>query len=119
MIASKIAIIVDPYSSGALYASKFAEYKVSCIAVQSSHTPPAHFVHDFIPLGFIQVLSPNHEEQDYIEELLSQLSTLNIVAVVAGCDTGVILTDQLSERLHLSGNDPSNVDDPALQGSNA
>lgn len=98
----KIAIVVDPYSSGALYASEFAKHEVSCIAIQSSLPLPAHFLRDFDPLSFIQVLppSPSHE-------LASHLSTRNVVAVVAGCDTAVMLTDELSKTLGLSGNDSS------------
>jgi hypothetical protein len=60
--------------------------------IQSSLPLPVHFVQDFIPSDFIEVLSPSNE-------LLSSFSVRNIVAVVAvvaGCDTGVILTDGLS-----------------------
>ena len=100
MSTRKIAIIVDPYSSGALYAPKFSEHGVSCIAVQSSLPLPVHFVDDFIPSDYIEVLSPSNEQ-------LSCLSAQNVVAVIAGCDTGVVLTDDLSRRLGLQGNDPS------------
>jgi biotin carboxylase len=61
-----------------------------------------HFLQGFDPLDFIEVLSPSPSN-----ELASRLSAQNVVAVVAGCDTGVILTDDLSERLGLSGNDSS------------
>jgi biotin carboxylase len=102
MSETKIAVIVDPYSSGTLYASEFAKHGVSCIAIQSSLPLPAHFLQDFDPLNFIEVLPPS---PGY--ELASRLSTRNVVAVVAGCDTAVVLTDELCERLGLSGNDSS------------
>jgi biotin carboxylase len=102
MSETKIAIIVDPYSSGALYASEFAKHGVLCIAIQSSLPLPAHFLQDFDLLNYIEVLSPSPSD-----ELASRLSARNVVAVVAGCDTAVILTDELSERLGLSGNDSS------------
>jgi hypothetical protein len=102
MNASKIAIVVDPYSSGALYQSEFAKHGVSCIAIQSSLPLPAHFVQDLDPSKFIEVLLPSPSK-----ELASRLYGLNVVAVVAGCDTGVMLTDDLAERLGLPGNDPS------------
>jgi hypothetical protein len=191
--SKKIAIVVDPYSSGALYASNFAKHGVSCIAIQSRLPLPLHFVPDFNPLDFIEVLSPSPSSKlspsssdwqsrspsaelspsssDGLSRSLSDelspsssselspsssselspsssselspsssselspsasnelcpspsselrpspsdqlspssneiawhLSTQNVVAVVAGCDTGVILTDDLSEKLGLSG----------------
>ena len=102
MSETKIAVIVDPYSSGALYASEFAKHGVLCIAIQSSLPLPAHFLQDFDPSNFIEVLSPSPSW-----ELASHLSARNVVAVVAGCDTAVMLTDELSERLGISGNDSS------------
>jgi predicted ATP-grasp superfamily ATP-dependent carboligase len=103
MKESKIAVIVDPYSSGALYASEFAKHGVFCIAIQSSLPVPAHFLQDFDPLNFIEILppSPSHE-------LASRLSARNVVAVVAGCDTAIAMTDELSNELGLSfRNDPA------------
>ena len=102
MNASEIAIVVDPYSSGALYQSEFAKHGVSCIAIQSSLPLPAHFVQDLDPSKFIEVLPPSSSK-----ELASRLYGLNVVAVVAGCDTGVVLTDDLAEKLDLPGNDAS------------
>ena len=99
MNASKIAVVVDPYSSGAYYALEFEKHKIPCIAIQSNSLP-AHFVREFDPSHFIKVLSPG-------DNYLSHLSVWNVVAVVAGCDTGVVLTDALSKRLHVSGNDPT------------
>jgi hypothetical protein len=100
MTVSKIAIVVDPYSSGALYVSEFAKHRVSCIAIQSSLLLLVHFVQDFILLDFIEVLSPTNE-------LLLSLSAWNIVAIVAGCNTRVILADSLLKILGLSRNDPA------------
>ena len=102
MSKTKIAVIVDPYSSSTLYVSEFTKHRVSCIAIQSSLPLPAHFLQDFDPLNFIEVLSPSPSD-----ELASRLSGRNVVAVVAGCDTAVMLTDELCERLGLSGNDPA------------
>lgn len=100
MRTSKIAVIVDPYSSGALYESEFAKHGVKCIGIQSSHLLPAHFVQDLDRSKYTEVLcaSPN---------LTSRLCVQDIVAVVAGCDTGVALADDLAQSLGVLGNDPS------------
>jgi hypothetical protein len=102
MSVPKIAIIIDPYSSGALYAPEFAEHSAYCIAIQSSLPLPAHFLQDFDALNFIKVLSPSSSHK-----LALHLSARNIVAVVASCNTAIALTDKLSERLGVAGNDPS------------
>jgi hypothetical protein len=102
MSKTKIAIIIEPYFSGDLYASEFAKHRVLYIAIQSSLLLPKHFLQDFHPLNYIKVLSLSPSNK-----LASLLSARNFSAVVAGCNTAVILTDELSERLGLSGNNSS------------
>lgn len=72
-----------------------------CNTLQPPFTVPAHFQQDFDSLSFIEVLSSSSSHK-----LALRLSSRNVVAVVAGCDTAVALTDELSEKLGVSGNDP-------------
>lgn len=98
MRAKKTAIVVDPHSSGAYYASEFKKHGIACMAILSIE-PPAHFSRDFDQSSYSLVLSPG---DDYLLFPPAE----DIVAVVAGCDTGVVLADQLSKNLGLDGNDP-------------
>lgn len=100
-MGAKTAVIVDPYSSGALYQSEFAKHGVPCIAVQTRLPVPVHF-RDFDGSKYTEVLPPMLRT-----ELVALLRAQNIVAVVAGCDTGVAMADDLAAELGLPGNNPS------------
>ena len=91
-------VIVDPYSSGALYAPEFAKHGYACFALQSGNVIPAHFAHDLEASNFIAVFQS-------IERFVSDVKPNSVAAFVAGCDTGVALSDKLAERYGLPGND--------------
>ena len=90
-------LIVDPFSTGKLYAPLFKAQGVKCIAVISTNTLPRHFTDDLIREDFEEVY---HWE----ESLLETLEKLSLSAVIAGCETAIYLTDYLTEVLRIAGN---------------
>ncbi len=93
----KTVLIVDPFSTGKLYAPLLNAQGVRCIAVISTQTLPEHFSNDLI--------TENFQEVYYWEEsLLITLETLSLSAVIAGCETSIYLTDYLTEILGIPGN---------------
>lgn len=93
----KTVVIVDPFSTGKLYAPLLNAQGVRCIAVISSPNLPEHFSNDLV--------MDNFQEVYYWEEsLLITLETLSLDAVIAGCETAIYLTDYLTEILGIAGN---------------
>jgi len=93
----KTVLIVDPFSTGKLYAPLLNAQGIRCIAVISTRDLPEHFTQDLIADNFDQVY---HWE----ESLLITLETLSLSAVIAGCETAIYLTDYLTELLDIPGN---------------
>jgi biotin carboxylase len=100
MSALDVVIIVDPYSTGALYAPAFRQLGVSCWALRSSDNVPRHFTCDFRPDDFARSFTS-------AGDLLREVTSESVRAVVAGCETGVTLTDHIASKLGVLGNDPA------------
>jgi biotin carboxylase len=93
----KTVLIVDPFSTGKLYAPLLGAQGVKCIAVISTRALPDHFSSDLVRENFEEVY-------DWDESLVSTLKDLSISAVIAGCETAIYLTDYLTEVLDIPGN---------------
>ncbi|QHF46260.1 hypothetical protein PspS35_21625 [Pseudomonas sp. S35] len=93
----KTVLIVDPFSTGKLYAPLLNAQGIRCIAVISTRALPEHFTNDLIAENF-------HEVYHWEESLLITLETLSLSAVIAGCETAIYLTDYLTELLRIPGN---------------
>ncbi|WP_455921355.1 ATP-grasp domain-containing protein [Pseudomonas putida] len=96
-------VIVDPFSTGSLYAPLFNARGLNCIAVISRPDLPTHFTQDLMPEHFTQVLA-------WSPEVVQTLDALGVLAVIAGCETAIHLTDRLTEHLGLKGNNPATSD---------
>lgn len=90
-------LIVDPFSTGKLYAPLLKAQGVRCIAVISSKNLPNHFTDDLVTEDFDEVY-------DWEEGLMQSLADLKLCAVIAGCETAIYLTDYLTEILEIKGN---------------
>nr|WP_244653844.1 ATP-grasp domain-containing protein [Pseudomonas fluorescens] len=90
-------MIVDPFSTGKLYARLLKAQGVKCYAVISTDTLPKHFTDDLIREDFEDLY---HWE----EGLLVDLESLSLHAVIAGCETAIYLTDYLTKVLRIKGN---------------
>lgn len=86
------AVIVDPYSSGALFADAFAEYGIDVVAVLTAERPPDAYASSYRP-------------QDYRRKIVfagdlaataAELRALNPRCVLAGCESGVELAEGLA-----------------------
>ncbi|MFW0754376.1 ATP-grasp domain-containing protein [Pseudomonas sp. H11T01] len=93
----KTVLIVDPFSTGKLYAPIFNSLGVRCIAIISSPHLPDHFTSDLVPENFEEIFQ-------WEESLLITLEDIPITAVIAGCETAIYLTDYLTELLDVKGN---------------
>ncbi|WP_375591773.1 ATP-grasp domain-containing protein [Chitiniphilus eburneus] len=100
-LQDQYVIVVDPFSSGALYAPKFISLGYPCVAVRSSPHIAERFARGFQPAGFID------GELFDIEEALTRFGVARAVAVVAGCEMAVAAADALAHRLGLPGNAPA------------
>ncbi len=93
----KTVLIVDPFSTGKLYAPLLNAQGVRCIAVISKRDLPDHFKNDLVTEDFQAVYY-------WEESLQTTLASLQPSAVIAGCETAIYLTDYLTEILQLPGN---------------
>ena len=103
-----IAVIVDPYSSGVLYAPALRRAGFSPIAVCSDPPPAAEFTADFRPADFDACLWAKDGEETILRELARQ----DVAVVLPGAESGVLLADRLAAALT-----PQRANDPALAAS--
>lgn len=89
------AVIVDPYSSGALFAPAFAAAGVPVVAVVSSPAPPAVYAASYRPEHFETILTATGG----LEPLVERLRALRPRCVLPGCESGVELADVLAPRV--------------------
>ncbi|AJQ97137.1 ATP-grasp domain-containing protein [Gynuella sunshinyii] len=90
------AVIVDPYSTGALYAETFRQRGVPVYAVISTPVPPDVYAASYRPDDFDQVFVFTG---DNLEQLLSSLSALQPRCILPGTESGVELCDLLCQSL--------------------
>ncbi|MFJ5451630.1 ATP-grasp domain-containing protein [Pectobacterium jejuense] len=95
---NKIVILVDAYSSGNGLAPEFNQQGYRCAHIQSRSNLP-------------QKLLDSYQTDDFFinlpyagSETIKQLENYDIIAVVAGSETGIELADRLAEMLGLPGN---------------
>jgi hypothetical protein len=89
------AVIVDPYSSGALFAEAFGRRGVPVAAVVSSPWPPDAFASSYRPEDFPEILLFEGD----LDFLARRVARLRPRAVLAGCESGVELAEQLAPRV--------------------
>ncbi|WP_063771865.1 ATP-grasp domain-containing protein [Kitasatospora mediocidica] len=99
------AVIVDPFSSGGMYAPAFTAAGVPVIAVTSYPEVPAAYADSFHPGDFTRVLAFDGD----VERLVAELRPYAPRCVLPGAESGVELADRLTERLN-----PRTVNTPAL-----
>ena len=96
------AVIVDPYSSGALLADALATSGVRCLAVESTATLPCSMKSKFVPGRFSEVIQ--HTD---LASTVRRLQAYRPTHVVAGFESGVELAEQLGSIFKLETNDPA------------
>lgn len=95
----KLAAIVDAYSTGRFLSAEFEKYGYKIVHVQSMDPILEFDRRSFRPESFVvNIISKT------IEQTASELEILGVEFIVAGCESGVLLADQLINRLGLQGN---------------
>jgi len=93
------AVIVDPYSSGALYAPAFREAGVPVVAVVTAPTPPEVYAASYRPEDFDEIIVASGVASGDQATAIARLSALRPRCVLAGCESGVELADALAPRV--------------------
>lgn len=96
--SKQIVILVDAYSSGNELAPEFNEKGYRCVHIQSRSDIPSKLLNSYRADDFS--MSLHYAENDTV----NQLEKYEIIAVIAGCETGIELADYLAETLGLPGN---------------
>ena len=100
------AVIVDPFSSGELYAPAFTRAGVPVVAVISRPDPPAAYLSSFHPEDFPHRLTYGGD----LAATADQLARLRPRCVLPGTEIGVELADQLAALVVPDvANDPDRI----------
>ena len=102
------AVIVDPFSSGGLYAPAFTEAGVPVVAVLSSPDMPEVYRASFRPEDFPEVITYDGD----LDALVARLRELAPRCVLPGAESGVELADLLAEQVT-----PDRANVPALRAA--
>lgn len=99
----RLAAIVDPYTSGMHLAGALRRVGFDCLAIQSRPAVPEVFRSSYRPDDFVDSLVHAGDRVGTPERLAQR----GVEFVIAGCELGVELADELSETLGLPGNGPA------------
>lgn len=88
-------VIVDPYSSGAMLAPAFLARGVEVIAVRTAPTPPDVYADSYRPGDF----ATSYVADADLDSLVAILRELRPRCILAGCESGVELAEQLAPRV--------------------
>ncbi|MFJ6076505.1 ATP-grasp domain-containing protein [Streptomyces sp. NPDC093065] len=92
-MTARHVVIVDPYSSGVMYAPALRRAGFIPVAVRSTPLPVAQFTDAFRPDDFDLTLKQGEDD------LLARLRSLSVAAVIPGSESGVTLSDRLAATL--------------------
>jgi biotin carboxylase len=104
-----VVAITDPYSTGRFLASYLAARELTAVAVVPEHPVPIQNAGSLVPQAYRAVLTYRGDP----EETVAELRSLGTTAVIAGCETGVVLADQLGAGLAALGVPGVMYNDPA------
>lgn len=101
--AAPTVVIVDPHSSGSLYAPRLKMAGYELVAVMTAEHPPAVVVSSFHPEDFDYLLpawaAGSAGAAGTPDELARRLGGRRIACVLPGTESGVALADALAQRL--------------------
>ena len=86
------AVIVDPYSSGALLAPAFTAAGVPVVAVVTGPRPPEVYASSYRPADFPEIITVTGDHAPAVD----RLRRLRPRCVLAGCESGVELADAIA-----------------------
>ncbi|MDQ6899669.1 MAG: hypothetical protein M3072_09195, partial [Candidatus Dormibacteraeota bacterium] len=94
-VSRRVALVVDPYSSGSLLAPAFREAGIAPVALLTSPSSPAVVASSYRPGDFGAVVV----HAGSLSETIDRVRALGPHWVFAGCETGVELADQVAAAL--------------------
>jgi biotin carboxylase len=103
-MTARSVVVVDPYSSGNLFAAALRKHGYVPVCVTTGETPPEIYESSYRPADFDAV----HVFRDDVASLVAELRHLSPIAVIPGAETGVELADTLAVALT-----PEQANDPA------
>jgi hypothetical protein len=86
------AAVVDPYSSGAQFAAEFAGHGIDVVAVVTGPRPPEAYASSYRPDDFGEIIVFDGD----LGAVVDRLDALRVCCVIAGCESGVELAEQLA-----------------------
>ncbi|MET0763896.1 MAG: ATP-grasp domain-containing protein [Blastococcus sp.] len=104
----KVAVIVDPYSSGNMLAPEFRKAGLSPVAVTSTPEPSAVYAASYRPEDFDTIIRHHGD----VATTVKALRALDPVCVVPGTECGVELADLLAPQIT-----PARANLPELAGA--
>ena len=103
-------VVVDPFSTGAHLAREVTRCGMKCIRLFSIwDSPVAALIQQGLEVEYCATVQHNNNLADQTEAIQQTIASLNalpyqIVAVMAGAETGVELADSLSHRMGMKSN---------------
>ncbi|MDT3726315.1 ATP-grasp domain-containing protein [Streptomyces sp. DSM 41972] len=88
-------VVVDPYSSGALFAEALRSQGVPVAAVVSSPSPPEAYASSYRSQDFPDVIVYDGD----LDDVVRRVRALDPRCVIAGCESGVELAERLAPRV--------------------
>lgn len=98
-----IILIIDPFSTGKLYAQQFTQLGYQCYSVLSHQNVPDFFKQSYDNRYF------QNDQLLSIDEVKNTFSKDQIQAVVIGSETGVISGELLADYFNVAGNSIKNT----------
>ncbi|GAB2443027.1 ATP-grasp domain-containing protein [Streptomyces incanus] len=88
-------IVIDPYSSGALFTEALRSQGVPVAAVVSSPRPPEAYASSYRPQDFPDVIVYDGD----LDDVVRRVRALDPLCVIAGCESGVELAERIAPRV--------------------
>ncbi|RHY38374.1 hypothetical protein DYB30_010124 [Aphanomyces astaci] len=117
----QVVVVVDPFSTGAVVAERVTSRGFTCICLYSNLLENMESVASLVPDGITLEFAATVEHvgenvQDTVDLLYAAATEVakggrvDIVAVIPGAETGVLLADAITEVLQTAGNDVAHTD---------
>ncbi|NQY35277.1 MAG: ATP-grasp domain-containing protein [Alteromonadaceae bacterium] len=94
-VTQRTVVVVDPYTSGSLYAPAFKAQGVRVIAVLSTEQTPSVYTTSFRKQDFDAIVKAHGDFEDVVATLKSE----DPICIITGSEIGVELTDKLVCRI--------------------
>jgi len=105
--SEEVVIVVDPCSTGACIAKELQKRTYNVIALWSRHTTDPikrHIPLDCTNMRYMAQVNEHSTLEATLEQVVKAAKTYRIVACLCGADSGIALSDAISEKLSVRTN---------------